>query len=155
MTGAYNRTSRPAIRRLPRCCRCRRGSRCKRYIQEVPLQHWPLLHRLLTIQSWAAGVEEAGVEEVFYTGTLFYSGNRCRRSRAASRGWARYILAGQTAGLEVRLYAPLGYPFNDIVKIQFSLFCREGIPLPGRGIVGKNPSAWSKTTVRNVHVLFF
>ena len=36
-----------------------------------------------------AGVEEAGVEEVFYTSTLFYTGNRCRRSRAASGGRVR------------------------------------------------------------------
>ena len=36
----------------------------------------------------------------------------------------------------------LGYPLNDIVKIQLSPF-RRGIPLPGSGIVGKNWSAWN------------
>ena len=57
-------------------------------------------------KSRAAGVEEAGVEEVFKTGSLFYTGNRYRRSRAAGRGRERQILAGRTAGLEVRLYPP-------------------------------------------------
>ena len=80
-----------------------------------------------------AGVDEdAGLDEgdVFYTGSLFNTGTlfcrdtgieegssqcrrwniifrcRCRQSRAAGRGRARYILAGRMAGLEVRLYAP-------------------------------------------------
>ena len=73
--GAYNRTSRPSLRCLPQGCRCRWGCRSRR--------GRPLLHRLLTIQSRAAGVEEAGVLEVFYTG------NRCIRRRAAGRGRAR------------------------------------------------------------------
>ena len=44
------------------------------------------------------------------------------------------------------LYVHLGYSLNDIVLIQLSPFL-GGIPVPGRGIVGKNCSNRSKTTV--------
>ena len=92
--GAYNRTSRSPLCHLHRVCRSRRGCRSTR---GVPLLHW-----LPRPEVGVAGVEEAGVEEkeeeVLYTGTLFYTSNRCRRSTAAGRGRMRYILAGRSRG---------------------------------------------------------
>ena len=63
--GVYNCTSRPALRHLHQGCQCRRGCRCRR--RRCLLHRLPLLH-----QSWAAGVEEAVLEEVFLF--LFYTG---------------------------------------------------------------------------------
>ena len=48
--------------------------------------------------------------------------------------------------VSIFLNTHLGYPLNDIVKIQLSPF--------RRGIVGKNWSAQSKTTVRSIILLF-
>ena len=73
-SGQLKSTS-PGLYRLPYFvytgCRCRRECRCIR----------PLLYRPFTIQGWAAGGEEAGVEKtvcllerVIYTSTLLYTG---------------------------------------------------------------------------------
>ena len=55
-SGAYNRTTRPALRRLPRGCRCRRG---------IHLLHQPVLHRQPRGRWWSANIEEGsnGVED--------------------------------------------------------------------------------------------
>ena len=53
--------------------------------------------------------------------------------------------------MEVFLSILLRYSLSDIVLIQLSSF-HEGIPLPGKGKVGKNWSARSKTTIRNILV---
>ena len=51
-------------------------------------------------------------------------------------------------------YILIGYSFYGIVLFRLSPF-RRGIPLPGRGIVGKNKSSRSKTTVRSKGVFPF
>ena len=54
------------------------------------------------------------------TPALFYTGNRCRRSRAAGGMWAKYILAFRAAKIEVRLYPPeqkTYYYFTTNLKI--------------------------------------
>ena len=43
--------------------------------------------------------------------------------------------------------------FNDIVIIPILPFI-GGIPPPSRGIVGKNRSGWSKTTVRSIRIIY-
>ena len=103
-SGQLKSTS-PSLYRLPyfvyTSCRCRRGQR-RRVLLHQPLLHWPF-----TIQSWAAGVEEAGVE------------SRCRRRLPRLDRHPPLHrhprCRQQSAGLEVRLYAPLATPYNVIL----------------------------------------
>ena len=61
--------------------------------------------------------------------------------------WRKNIVILQ---IKINFFYPSGSPFQWHCRICLTPFNRGVIPLPGRGIVGKNWSARSKTTARSL-----